>query len=166
MKEIARCVVIAIVGLVLGYYLGREHLKHEMAKALTGIVSAVVEPFGGNVRNSDRKSDAMRKTRDAYAKTNLTLYDIGLSNSRVSGKIKNAGDRTINRLEVTAYLLDDSGKAMAEKSYPVISAFLLSGDGPLRPNYIRNFEFPITSAPSEWKNGKANFAITDIEFEE
>lgn len=84
----------------------------------------------------------------------------------VFGKIRNNGNKTLKKVEVTAYFFDRSGKVIFEDSYPaVLSGGFMSDDTPLKPNYIKEFGFKSKGCPSEWFEGNVRLAITDIEFE-
>ncbi|MFC1621424.1 hypothetical protein ACFL2G_03870 [Candidatus Omnitrophota bacterium] len=89
----------------------------------------------------------------------------------VTFKIKNAGDKILNRVEVTVYFKDSSGNVIAEEDYhPVlVSDFSLGDNKPLKPNYIWQMEsgkfYQAKSVPSEWQEGNAIAKVTDIEFE-
>lgn len=115
----------------------------------------------------------------AYIRTHLRLYDLeakyyeSMLDGKVPGvdfKIKNAGNRTLNRVTVRVVFQDAGGKPIAEDEYnPVLVVEGgYSDDTPLRPNYIWQNEpdrfYTAKSVPSEWAEGKAEATITDIEF--
>lgn len=117
---------------------------------------------------------------DIYIADHLELYDFSSSyreavlDGRVPGvdfKIKNKGNRTLQRVEVTVYFEDKDGNTIAEENYfPVLKAsYGLSPYKPLKPGYIWQSErgkfYSAKSVPSEWKEGKAHAEITSIEFE-
>jgi hypothetical protein len=82
------------------------------------------------------------------------------------GEIKNRGDRTLKKVEITAYCFDKDGKVVHEKSYhPVLVTKFSFGDNqPLKPNYGKTFGFRIDDAPSDWVK-KVRVAVTDVEFQ-
>ena len=89
----------------------------------------------------------------------------------VEFKLKNKGDRTLRKVEVTVYFKDHSGAIIAEEDYnPVlVTKYSFGGDNkPLKPNYIWQLErgkfLQAKSVPSEWAKGKAEARITDIDF--
>lgn len=85
----------------------------------------------------------------------------------VFGEVKNKGDKTLKRVEITTYCLDKDGKVVFEKDYPavLVSEYSFMGDNqPLKPNYSRRFGCKLNDAPSEW-SGKVRVAVTDVEFE-
>ena len=87
----------------------------------------------------------------------------------VFGEIKNRGDRTLNKVEITIYCLDKNGNPVFEKTFhPVlVSKYLYSSDAneSLRPNYSRKFGYSIDDAPSDWSK-KVRVEVTDIKFSE
>ena len=90
------------------------------------------------------------------------LGDVG-----VFGEVKNKGDKTLRKVEITTYCLDREGKVVFEKDYtPVlISAYSFMGDNqPLKPNYSRQFGCKLNDAPSDW-SGKVRVDVTDVEFQ-
>ena len=118
--------------------------------------------------------------KQAYLKR-LKLYDFetGLydtyGDKRVPGvkfKLKNEGDLTLSRVEVTVYFKDATGKTIHEQSFvPVfVNSFGLDNRGPLKPGYIWELErgnfYAAKSVPTEWKPGAAEARITDLDFSE
>lgn len=117
--------------------------------------------------------------KTAYIRDHLTVYDLdahyfdSILDGRVAGvdfKIKNNGNRTLNRVTVRVVFYDAQDKPIAEEEYsPVLVTSSGFGDNkPLRPNYIWKQEqgkfYSAKSVPSEWKTGKATATITEIEF--
>lgn len=117
----------------------------------------------------------------AYIRSNLSLYDLetkyyeSMLDGRVPGvdfKIKNNGNRTLNRVKVKIVFQDAQGKPIAEEEYNPVwvveNSYSNDNNTPLRPNYIWQNEkdhfYNAKSVPSEWAEGKATATITDIEF--
>jgi len=115
-----------------------------------------------------------------YIKEHVVIYDLSarymnsLLDGRIPGvefKIRNTGNRTLNRVEVRVVFYDANDKPIAEEEYsPVlVSEYSYSGNNaPLRPNYIWQNEsdqfFAAKSVPSEWKAGRVTATVTEIEF--
>jgi hypothetical protein len=84
----------------------------------------------------------------------------------VFGTIRNRGDSTLTRVEITVYFLGSDGKAIAEKQLtPVlVTQFSFSDKGPLKPGYVRDFGYSVKDdIPSGWGR-KARAEITRLEF--
>ena len=102
-----------------------------------------------------------------YYKTYLDKHVPG-----VEFKIRNKGNRVLNKVEVTVYFDDEGGNTIAEESYtPVlVSKYSFRDNKPLKPNYVWQQErgkfYKADSVPSEWKEGAVAAKITDIEFAE
>lgn len=98
------------------------------------------------------------------------LFDVeGVSEKKrgLYGTVRNLGDRTLKRVEVTVYFLDRNGQRIAEDSYGAVSSYDFAGNtDPLKPGYVRDFGFTIEkSAPREW-GGKFEAMVSDVDFEE
>ncbi|TYO96769.1 hypothetical protein EDC39_11257 [Geothermobacter ehrlichii] len=118
--------------------------------------------------------------KQAYIKK-VVLYDLKARyydtflEKKVPGvefKIKNKGDKTLKKVEVTVYFKDANGTIIAEEDYyPVlVTKYSFGGNNkPLKPNYIWQMErgkfYKADSVPSEWKEGSVSAKITNIEFE-
>ena len=98
---------------------------------------------------------------------NIKISQDWSGNDGVFGDIKNHGDKTLTKVEITVYALDSNGMAVFEKTFnPVlVSSYSFNNEGPLKPNYSRSFGYRMDGAPSEWAK-KVDIKITDIEFEE
>lgn len=117
-----------------------------------------------------------------YIAESLELYDFqakymnAVLDGRVPGvtfKIKNKGDRSLERVKVVVLFKDATGSVIAEEDYtPVlVSQYNLSGDNkPLKPGYIWQQErgrfYTAKSVPSEWKEGAAEARIVEVRFQE
>ena len=97
---------------------------------------------------------AGKKDQDAYAtKIAISPLERGnpkKENARISGTIKNTGDRTLDEVELTVFFIDDDGKPVFEdgkarpsfsKTYPVLVNSDQPGDhrAPLKPGETRAF---------------------------
>jgi hypothetical protein len=123
---------------------------------------------------------ALTSEKTAYINQHLRLYELdaryydSILDGRIPGvrfKIKNDGNRTLNRVTVRVVFYDARGNAISEQEYnPVlVSAYNVGSDNtPLRPNYIwqqeRDRFFSAHNVPTEWATGRATATITDIEF--
>jgi len=119
------------------------------------------------------------KMKTEYIQQHIVLYDVqakymdSVLNGKVPGvlfKIRNAGDRSLDRVKVTVTFKDANGTPIHDQDYyPVaVSDFSLDDNKPLKPAYIWQMEagkfYTAKSVPSEWKEGSLDAKITDIEF--
>ncbi|OYX16792.1 MAG: hypothetical protein B7Z07_01950 [Sphingomonadales bacterium 32-67-7] len=139
--------------------------------AVDAIVSEGIDGSGAS---------ATTREEQTYIRDHLQLYDLdakyfdSMLDGRVPGvdfKIKNNGNKALNRITVIVEFKDASGASIAEEEYnPVlVSDFNYGGDNtPLKPNYIWQQEqgqfYTAKSVPSEWASGKVSARISDIEF--
>lgn len=86
----------------------------------------------------------------------------------VFGEVKNTGDRTLTKVEITIYFLDKQGQPIFEKQFPAVivgSGAFMRDDKPLKPGYSQKFGVKADDAPSEWAK-TVTVKITDVEFEQ
>lgn len=130
----------------------------------------------------EREREQGDSIKAAYIAEHLELYDVSakymdsLLDGRVAGvlfKLRNKGERSLDKVEVTVYFKDQNGSVIAEEEYiPVlVSEFSFSGDNkPLKPGYVWQMEkgmfYTAKSVPSEWKEGSVAASITEITFKE
>ncbi len=145
--------------------------------AVLKLDSKVVEAQKG--RDEVGREIAVFEEKQAYV-ANVELYDFkaryydSYLERRIPGvefKLRNKGNRSLRKVEVTIYFQDGSGAVIAEQKYnPVlVTKYSFGGDNkPLRPNYIWQLErgkfYQAKSVPTEWKEGAAKAQVTDIEF--
>jgi len=136
----------------------------------------------GRKELAETKPNAEKEQRKQAYLSRLKLYDLetGLHDTyldkRMPGvrfKLKNEGDLTLSRVEVTVYFKDATGTTIHEEPFvPVFpsNSFGLDNHGPLRPGYIWELErgkfYTAKSVPTEWKPGAAEARITDLDFSE
>ena len=88
----------------------------------------------------------------------------------LEGRVRNTGDRTVSRVTLVVYFLDDEGVAIGEESRTILSYFPESSDlsylndgPPLRPNYVEDFRI-ILDGPSVWGGVRHRVELGEIEF--
>ena len=159
------------------------------SKKLSGAIQKYEEVLALNGQMVDAK-EAIKETKqemqDVKEKQEylgkVSLYDLQAKyyetylEKKVPGvefKIKNNGNRTLKKVQVTVYFKDAKGTIIAEKQYhPVlVTKYSYGGDNkPLKPNYIWQQErgkfYKADSVPTEWKEGAVSANITNIEFSE
>ncbi len=127
----------------------------------------------------EKKEQMERQEKDLYIANSLRLYDLeakfmsSVLDGRIPGvvfKIKNQGDRSLDKIEVTVYFKDSTGDVIAEENfYPVlVSEYSMSDSKPLKPGYVWQMEsgkfYSAKSVPNEWQEGRVDAKITDIRF--
>lgn len=149
--------MLPILGLILG------------GLAVFGVVG-MREVRTATETKSPVKIESSDKEKTAYfEKILVRRVHIGesiLDETGVFGEIKNTGDRTLSKVEITIYCLDRNGKPIFEKTYhPVlVSEWSITDNQPLKPNYSRKFGVKLDDAPSDWAR-KVKVEVTDVEFE-
>ena len=86
----------------------------------------------------------------------------------VFGEVKNTGNRTLTRVEVTIYFLNKQGQPVYEKQFPAVLAgggTFGRDDKPLKPGYSQKFGVKAEDAPSEWAK-TVTVKVTDVDFEQ
>lgn len=90
-----------------------------------------------------------------------------LDEAGVFGELKNNGDKTLDKVEITIYFLDKEGNPISEKTYSPINAsaqnFGMSDTSALKPKYSRKFGYKADDAPSDWSK-KVRVEITKVAF--
>ena len=119
------------------------------------------------------KEIRLLQEKQAYYK-NIELQNIRIEKQKargsdvvkesIVGTVINQGDRTLNRVKIAVYFLDQDGK---EIDYPALATefFYREENQPLTPQSKRDFGFTIEGyAPPSW-GGKVEVKITDLEFD-
>ena len=97
---------------------------------------------------------------------NLKVAKAVLADWGVFGELKNTGNRTLTKVEITIYYLDDYGNTIYEDTfYPVLVSNWSSDNKPLKPNYTEKFGYNADDVPSEWSK-QIKVYVTNIEFKD
>lgn len=148
-------------GVIIGFMTGAARRESQIQNGITNSVEV-----------------ALSKQKADYINDSLMLYDFtskfrnSILDGKVPGvdfKIKNNGDKTLKKIEVTVYFKDSSDNVIYdEKFYPVLITEFGTENEPLNPGYIWQQEqghfYAAKKVPSEWQEGNAAAKITDIEF--
>ncbi len=87
-------------------------------------------------------------------------------------KLNNQGNRSLAKVKITVYFRDRYNTVIAERDYWPVNTDSWSEDSvrPLKPNYIWQLGpdkfYRAEGIPSEWQEGNATAAVTEIEFEQ
>ena len=103
-------------------------------------------------------------------KVHITNLRVGVGKSyrgeekAVFGTVVNKGDKTLDKVQVTVYFLDEQGRPMYEERYHAVLVSSYSSDnGPLRPNYRESFGYSARDVPDGW-SGDVDAKVTNLEF--
>jgi hypothetical protein len=152
------------------------HAAKEEAAKILELDSEIVEAKN-LVKNLDNKIKEFGSKQE-YIK-NIKLYDFVATRydtylekgiPGVSFKLKNNGDKTLSRVEITVYFRDKDDNIIYEEIYNPVSKHSYIDSKPLKPGYISSMQkgtfYTSKSVPEEWQDGNAEAKITDIEFSE
>lgn len=136
---------------------------------LFGNSNATNSGAGQTVSKPSAATDPEKQSYLQYVQVNKV--DVGrtiLEEPGVFGEVKNAGNRTLNRVEITIYFLNKQGQPVYEKQFPAVLAgggTFGRDDKPLKPGYSQKFGVKAEDAPSEW-NKTVTVKVTDVDFEQ
>jgi len=77
----------------------------------------------------------------------------------IFGEVKNNGNKTLGKVEITIYFLDKQGNPISEKTYSPVN----NSTSPLKPNYSQKFGYEADDAPSDWSK-KITVKVTKVQF--
>ena len=140
-------------------------LDSEVVEAMEGVKKTEIEINEFEEKQAYIKNVELKDFRVGEGQK----YGFGDPEPGVFGTIVNNGDRTLKKVELTVYFLNEAGVTVGEEDYyPVlVTEYSFGGDNkPLKPNYVKDFGYTVKdSAPSTWDK-KVKGKITDIEFAE
>jgi hypothetical protein len=175
-------IIAGISALLLIFAIGWDWIgRSAIAPAQDTDIGNLSSPVVGSSGPSGVDASKPSAEEVAYIRDNLRLYDLqakyyeSILDGKVPGidfKIKNNGNRTLNRVTVRIVFQDSQGKPIAEEEYNPVwvveGGYSIDNDKPLRPNYIWQNEpdkfYAAKSVPSEWQEGKVTATISEIEF--
>ena len=153
-----------------------------MFAATSDVISNITEEMEASAIEGEALRTQENSVKTAYITEHLELYDVSAKytesviDGRVPGvlfKVRNNGERSLDKVEVTVYFKDASGNVIAEEDYlPVlVTEYSFFGDNkPLKAGYVWQMEqgkfYAAKSVPSEWDEGNIAATITDIRFTE
>ena len=93
-------------------------------------------------------SDVTMKATESY---------VGQTVTEIEGKIANAGNRTVEHVEVTCVFYNAYGEVILRERVPIV----VTG---LKPGETRAFRMPFDAIPGGWNNQMPQLVIARIEF--
>jgi hypothetical protein len=95
--------------------------------------------------------DVTMKSTESYVKQNLV---------EIEGKIGNAGDRTVDAVEVYCYFRDASGQPVYRPRVAIVSTKM----GGLKPGETKSFRLPFDEVPQNWNQVMPQLVIAAVKF--
>jgi hypothetical protein len=104
----------------------------------------------------------------AYVK-NLTLSDVDIKANKsylnqmiveINGKIGNAGDRTLDTVEIYCVFYDSYGQLVLRSRVPIVSPRM----GGLKPGETKTFRLPFDEIPDSWNQQMPQLVIAGVKF--
>ena len=93
-------------------------------------------------------SDVGIKSTESYARQTLT---------EIEGNIKNAGNRSVSRVEVFCIFYDRDGQLVLREKAPIVKTRL-------DPGQTRRFRLAFDDVPESWNNQMPNVVIAQVIF--
>ena len=130
----------------------------------------LLKDFGGKeiITEDDKENEEKIAYFDKVIVRNVEIGKSTLDETGVFGEVKNLGNRSLRKVEITIFFLAKDGKPVFEKKYhPVLvleSSWSFGDNEPLRANYSGKFGVRLDNAPSDWAK-KVKVKVTNIEFE-
>lgn len=148
-----------------------EQLKDAPKTTKATKIKLRLEPEGWRIDNdwAEKKQKEEQATADVRAYlprlqiSGVAVHD-GFMGPYLSGELKNLGDKTLTRVEVNTFLLDQAGKPIAEDAFSPVFVTAYNDGKPLKPGYVESFRHTIDQPPAAWKR-KVRLEITNVEFE-
>jgi hypothetical protein len=120
----------------------------------------------GWAAEKQKKEQAAAAARAYLPRLQLSGVEVkdGFMGPYVAGELKNAGDQSLTRVAINAFLLDNAGKPIAEESFTPVLVSKYNDAKPLKPGYVETFRHTFDKPPMAWSR-KVRLEITDVEFE-
>ena len=97
-------------------------------------------------------SEVDMKAQESYLKQSLV---------EITGKISNAGDRTLKTVELNCVFSDAYGQLVLRERVPIVSAKI----GSLAPGETKPFRLPFDNIPASWNQAMPQLVIAGITFQ-
>ena len=123
----------------------------------------------GRSNNVPDEAEAKQAARDAYTSklelTGVQVDHIWFDGKSVSGEIRNTGNRTVRKIEITVFYLNEEGRAIFDRThYPVFAPRWETDESKLlKPNHSQKFRYKLDEVASQW-SGEVRVKIAKIAF--
>jgi hypothetical protein len=120
----------------------------------------------GWAAEKQKKEQAAAAARAYLPKLQLSGVEVkdGFMGPYVAGELKNTGDQSLTRVAINAFLLDNTGKPIAEESFTPVLVNKYNDAKPLKPGYVETFRHTFENPPAAWSR-KVRLEITDVQFD-
>ncbi len=119
---------------------------------------------------SNRPAADIPLTAEGKAYTrNLQLSDVEMKATEsymmqtvveINGKIRNAGGRALDLVEVYCIFYDRNGHMLSRRRVPVVSRRM----GGLKPGETKSFRLPFDDLPQDWNQAMPQLVIAGVKF--
>jgi hypothetical protein len=99
----------------------------------------------------------VRNLRLANVDMKATENFAGAAVVEITGNITNAGDRPLDRVELTCVFYDPYGKELKRERVPIVRATI-------KPGETRGFRLPFEDIPQGWNQALPSLVIASIRF--
>lgn len=100
----------------------------------------------------------VRNLQLAEVQMKATENFAGAAVVEILGKITNAGDRTLDRVELTCIFYDTSAQVALRERLPIVKSTL-------KPGETREFRLPFEGLPPNWNQAMPQLVIAHISFQ-
>lgn len=164
-------IAVSLIGcFVIGYFVGREHVKYTLRKSIKEVFRPSQEiNLGDKPKISGAEKAKIDQEKRDYIK-HIRIYNLeyfeyeSLARIKrgVEGKLQNIGDRSLKEVVVNFTFLDKEMKPIFEDINKVL-IFKGTNRAPIKPNYITDIFYSSNDVPEEC-SGKFEYKIIDISF--
>jgi hypothetical protein len=95
-------------------------------------------------------SDVQMEAHESYMKQSIV---------EITGKIENAGDRTLRLVEINCVFYDAYGQVVLRERVPIVKQ-----NNRLAPAEIKSFRLPFDNVPESWNQAMPQMVIAHIDF--
>ncbi len=136
--------VVVLAGLAGLWYLDRAAKRPPPPPPpLTGAARAYVRSL--------KLGDVEMKAHESYFKQSVV---------EITGKIGNAGDRVLQKVEINCIFYDPYGQVVLKERVPIVSRKM----GSLSPGELKPFRLPFDNVPESWNQMMPQMVIAAIDF--
>jgi hypothetical protein len=136
--------------------------------AIAGVVIAIV--LAPRWRQQPAEAPVLTQEARVYVRAgNLKLSEVNMGAKEnfaqqmlveITGKITNAGDRTVKLVEINCVFSDPAGLVVLKERLPIVGG----RTGSLKPGETKTFRLPFDTIPPSWNQALPQLVIAQIVF--